>query len=523
MERRKAKLLLFFQAVCQKQLSLVILLTVILSLQSRSAIDSTATLSLNDIEELIRKGDLDRGYESLLRLKNQFLLENDSLNYAVALIKMGKIQVLLGEFNNAQGLYFNAIQWLPEKESQAERADVYNGIANNYYRQQRYDSSTYYFSLAEELLLKIDDQSRLKISRLNKGSLMLGHGDYKGAIANYTNILDQLDSNLYVAATLNLGVAYLNLDQRDSADYFLNKALSGSLQSENTEYQIYALRNLGYLSYNFDDYKAACDYYEEYRNIKDSLYSASTAVSITQLEQDYALAKEQLALKEAELETLTWQRWVIAIAALFVIGLLTVWGIYKRRKAIQKVKTQAILQTRELENKRITDLLWKEIGDSTKGGKLSLPGQELPEHTIPGAIAAVRFLSNQQFNPYLQLGLTKAVDNLIDVLSKGKEISIKRELENITIDRQDRLIYYRIIENILVEVFSRLNTSDVKIELNVHKSDLHFEVEADEVMDKNQLRFQSAEARIHQLDGKLKFDIAADLSKVKVVIPLQKA
>ncbi|MFT6182503.1 MAG: tetratricopeptide (TPR) repeat protein [Flavobacteriales bacterium] len=477
-------------------------------------------------DSLFKEGDLQGAY--IQYEKHRLLKESrkDTEHLANVFNKLGIVKDQLEQYEESRRFFLMAKSYSNLSGDSAELGDSFNNLACSYYFTGVFDSAFLYFDSTAKVFSEIGDLKRLSIIEFNRGSMMIQRGDNEGAIKQYKSSIQSnsslKDTVLGIVASLNLGVAYLNVETNDSSLFYLQESESLAKLYWYPEHLKSILNNLGHLHYNMGEFEKACDYYESYHDLKDSLYSASTALSIAQLEQESSLAKEKLALKEAELETAIWQRWVIAIAALFVIGLLTVFGIYKRRKAIQKVKTQAILQTREEENKRITDLLWKEIGDSTKGGKLSLPGQELPENAIPGAIAAVRFLSNQQFNPYLQLGLTKAVDNLIDVLSKGKGISIQRELEDIVIDKQDRLIYYRIIENILVEVFSRLNTSDVKIELNIQKSNLHFQAEADEVMDKNQLRFQSAEARIQQLNGKLKFDLSAHSSKLKVVIPLPK-
>jgi len=490
---------------------------------SRGAANSATTSLLHEADSLIEEGRLLEAYSWLQKLK----IESDLLEpfeRGRIINKQGTIKDMLGQNVEARSLFHQALRIGERHSDSAAVGDAYNNLGCSFFKNEHFDSASYYFARTADVFATLGDFKRLSIIELNVISMMIQEGMAEKGIeyykSSFLNKSTELHPQTEAVTNLNIGVAYLNLDSFLLSEAYLLKAIELAIEYDYAEYEMMSLSNLGDLHYNFKRFKESCDYYEEYYTLKDSLYSSSTALSIAQLEQEYALAKEKLSLKEAELETITWQRWVIAIAALFVIVLLVIYGEYKRRKAIQKARTQAILQTREDENKRITDLLWSEIGSSTKGGKLTFPGQELPEHTIPGAIAAARFLSNQQFNPYLQLGLTNAVDNLITVLSKGKGILITRELEDIEIDKQDRLIYYRVIENILVEVFSRMNTTNVQVELQLKKSDLLFQVEVDEVLDSLQLRFQSAAARLEQLNGKLKFELLAESSTVKVVIPV---
>ncbi|MGB1032171.1 MAG: hypothetical protein ACPGWM_06135, partial [Flavobacteriales bacterium] len=264
-------------------------------------------------------------------------------------------------------------------------------------------------------------------------------------------------------------------------------------------------------------YKEAADYYDEYHLLKDSIAGSKTALEINRLEQEYSLAKEKLEKNKAEMETHRWQLIGIVVVSLLLIVIALGIAFYKGRIAIQQARTQAVLETREKENKRITDLLWKEIGISSKDKKLSLPGQELPEHTIPGAIAAARFLSNQQFNPYLQLGLDRAIDHLIKNLSSGNQIEVSQELSVIKLDKDRNLAVYRALENLLVELFSDAKTASLSVSLTQKNHNLFFRISTDHSMNQEHLRFQSAEARINSLKGKLK--LSDNDREINVSIP----
>ncbi len=507
---------------------LVLILFFVLNINSscRGSDDRTATFLSAKGDSLFKQGALQEAYLVFMELQRHFqLLQNDSGN-VMTNNQLAKVRASLRDFDQSRILYNKVLKYGKEVLNRNVIAAVYNDIGCTFFEEGNLDSAFFYFQRTEKMLQDSKNFQLLTRIQLNLGVMMIERGKYEEAIIQTNKALKnnklQNDTVVALVGPLNIGVSFLEIDNFDSAYFYLNHAEVLSSDLNYPTYLKQAYLNLGHLHYNFDKFEEACDYYESYYQLRDSLYNIQTAIAISKIEQDYALAKEKLSLKEAQLKTLTWQRWAIAIAAMFVVGLVVVFSIYKRRKAIQKARTEAILQTREDESRRITDLLWKEIGFSAKERKLSLPGQELPENTIPGAIAAVRFLSNQQFNPYLQLGLTKAVGNLIDVLSKGKGIIIERRLDDIDLNKQDRLIYYRIIENILVEVFSHLNTTNVKLELKAQSGNLYFLTETDEEMDKNQLRFQSAEARVQQLKGKLKFELADDSSKIKVVIPMAK-
>ena len=490
---------------------------------SWGSIPVTPTSILNRADSLQKVGSFAEAFELLANMQLSYLDSLDFENQSETANRMGQIKDQLGEHSRALDLFRESLTYALLSEDPVTIADAMNSIGVSHYHNDNLDSASQYFNLSSELFKETGELRRLAFAEFNRGSMFVANEDYEKAIEHYSasvEINEELaDTVLAVSTSINLGIIYLNSGYYDSSIHYLSSAHTQAASLGLKQQELAAILNLGHAYYNSERFKEASDTYEIYHAIKDSVYSHETQIEINRLNEEYLLSKEKLEKNKAELESLRWQRFsIIGISILLILIVLGV-GYSRARMKIQKARTQAIVATREDENKRITDLLWKEIGVSSQDKKLSFPGQELPEHTIPGAIAAARFLSNQQFNPYLQLGLDRALEHLLINLTSGKNIQTKHEMSSIKLEKSRKLAVYRAIENILVELCSDRNSTDLDIELKENTDQLHFAVTVGHLLNPAQIRFKSAEARINSLKGKLKIEIAKN--RITVIVPIE--
>lgn len=177
------------------------------------------------------------------------------------------------EFNNSSKMLL--------KNSIAEKDSINIGKAYKcraiYYKGiQNYDSSFIYFSKAEKLYSKKNDQQTLAYVYLNKGIIQYTVSDFLGAELSLTRAYSiykdsQEKSQLY--ATLNeLGLVYNELKEYDKAIFYHTKALETvrqyNLQS-NQHQEAVCYNNLGYLYIKQKKYNEAIENFE--LGLKDKL------------------------------------------------------------------------------------------------------------------------------------------------------------------------------------------------------------------------------------------------------------
>lgn len=449
-------------------------------------------------------------------LRNKYSSENKMDSLSIVLNRQGIIASRLKSYELALEKFKQANLYARNCESIEERGNTFNNIGATYCVLGHLDSAEYYWNLSTELYAKLPTSNGGVISSLNWGALMIEHEEEKLAIEQFRHTLRTFpkDTLASIIVPLNIGNAFINLENEDSARVYLEEALEKSTELEKLQYKIPALLNLGHLYYNMEDYKTSNDYYEAYHELKDSLYNAEISVTIEELENQFELEKEKLALADKELEALRWERTAIAIA--LVLLLLLTAGVlwYRNRKKVEQARSEAMFEAREKENKRIADLLWKEIGESSKEGKLLLSGQELPENTIPGAIAAARFLNNQQFNPFLAVSLKKALEHLVESLSKRHEIAVKAELVDVQVPMKSRAKHYRAIEKLLLFIVQSKGTSEITFKLAEEGTGWSASFSTDGELNEKDAIWPLSKALVKRIDGKVKLQAQSNTNQI---------
>lgn len=513
MERRKEK-----QSLSILKIKLTLLSWIFLVFICKSQVNSEIDLAFNfnTCEELADDGDIESAITCLEYALNEFEKNNSEDSAVMVLTRLGIFQARSGALERALIYNKRAFNIAERLTNDTLIADALNNIAGNYFELNQIDSASHYWKLSENHFVAAGDFNRSILFRLNQGAKYLQDDQNKKAVGYFQEILNDhpLDTLVRIISPMNIGIALMNDELNDSALIRLNDALSKSIEFDKPEYEIPALLNLGHLYYNMEDYKTSNDYYEAYHELKDSLYNAEISVTIEELENQFELEKEKLALADKELEALRWERTAIAIA--LVLLLLLTAGVlwYRNRKKVEQARSEAMFDAREKENKRIADLLWKEIGESSKEGKLLLSGQELPENTIPGAIAAARFLNNQQFNPFLAVSLKKALEHLVESLSKRHEIAVKAEMVDVQVPMKSRAKHYRAIEKLLLFIVQSKGTSEITFKLAEEGAGWIASFSTDGELNEKDAIWPLSKALVKRIDGKVKLQVQSNTNQI---------
>lgn len=134
-------------------------------------------------------------------------------------------------------------------------------IADIYYKKAKKDSSFYYFNLAKNSYLEIQDSSGVGKSLVNMAILQHDKGDYYGSIetsleANkfLKNVQDSLTRWILAASYNNIGICSSYLYDFDTSVKFYNNAIKYANEPEN-KYTYY--NNLGDVLISLKKYKEA--------------------------------------------------------------------------------------------------------------------------------------------------------------------------------------------------------------------------------------------------------------------------
>ena len=173
---------------------------------------------------------------------------------------------LLEEFNRSSKLLLNNSIYSSDTINLGK---AYRSRATYFQKFDKLDSSFIYFSKAEKLYLKLNDEKVLANIYLNKGVVQFMASDFLGAELSLSRaymLYKSSDNKDKLYGTLNqLGLVYNELKEYDKAVFYHTKALETvkkfKLQS-NQHQEAVCYNNLGYLFIKQKKYKEAISYFE---------------------------------------------------------------------------------------------------------------------------------------------------------------------------------------------------------------------------------------------------------------------
>jgi len=190
-----------------------------------------------------------------------------------------------------------------------------------------------------------------------------GFKDYDKALEYYhqgLRIAQQIgDINRESVNQNNMGLTFLNINQLDSAQYYLERGLKIAQDLQDYEEIYDANSHLSTLYYKKQDYRSAYDYYLKAVEARDSIFLVDKNESLAEAEARYQNEKKQAEITRQELEIArktTLNNRVITISVVvFLISLLLFQGYLFRQKRLKKTSEMA-LQMQQLEANKLREL-----------------------------------------------------------------------------------------------------------------------------------------------------------------------
>ncbi len=296
-------------------------------------------------------------YDKAIALYLNALRIHDSLKLTLETAEdMGSIGILYktkGDYDKALGYYLTAIKKFESVKSAGNIAAYSSNIGSIYRIQKKYTESLKYLNNALEYYSKANNPAGLGEITNNLALLYWDMGELDKALAGLLNALEiQRKRNNYRQISIvlnNIGGLHLDLAKNKKPDgqiynpslsntskvNYLKKAKTYLLEAQSlavANQYTYILQdvyfNLSEISKELNNFKSAYDYYIQYSNLKDSIFSIDKSNAIFELESKFnteqknreSQIREQQRLKAIQYRNnLQYSGIMISILILFII------------------------------------------------------------------------------------------------------------------------------------------------------------------------------------------------------------
>jgi signal transduction histidine kinase len=225
---------------------------------------------------------------------------------------------------------------------------------------------------------------------------------------------------------------------------------------------------------------------------------------------------------------------------ILAMGIIVFFFIYQKRMVAkqnelalldlehQKELMGAVIQTKELEQRRIALELHDDVGSTLTAIKFSIPRlnitteeKELLNANLANAIQKVRRISNDLLPSILEeLGLITASRNLIKTLNETTDLiyTIECPSETIPHPKDVELAFYRVMQELLNNILKYAEASIVGVTIVTTQSGIRMTISDDgkgfipsdhTQRDRPSLGLKNMESRIQQIKGTIRYEKGA--------------
>ncbi|MEQ8364942.1 MAG: histidine kinase [Cyclobacteriaceae bacterium] len=176
-----------------------------------------------------------------------------------------KCVALKGALLRKSGDYQKSIDYLVPLLSKVANDSVLSEmnwqLSISYRKKDLYDSALYYSQRAERIADKIDNPKYQSFAVQSMANIYSALGEYELALEKEKQLMSIAErmgkKNLIISNTANLAVSYFDLDQKDSALYYYEKAQSLAIELNDLENQCLLYTNFANYQIDKGNYKEA--------------------------------------------------------------------------------------------------------------------------------------------------------------------------------------------------------------------------------------------------------------------------
>lgn len=365
--------------------------------------------------------------------------EKDIRQIAKTYQNIGLIHHELDDYEKASFYYNKALEINTTLKNDTNIAGLLQNLGIIYYHNNEYTKALDYYEKSISIFHELGDTQSIGITFSNIGLIQLAQSYYKEAYQNFEKSKDFFDRTDFKLGKMwalhNMGTAKLWLKEFQGAESLYQLSLRNAKDLHSSEGVISNLEALTELNAQKGNYEAAYFYQIASTNMRDSIHSIESKDKIAELEALYNLESQekQIATTVADIRREKAQN----TAFIFVLSILTITSIiiylaYRQKKQSQletysrKLELENVLveRTKELEN-QIVERKIAEESDKLKSSFLANMSHELrtPMNAI---IAFSNFLRepdlpSKKHSEYLNHitaagdSLLRLIDDIIDI------------------------------------------------------------------------------------------------------------
>lgn len=310
------------------------------------------------------QGDLKLALENLNEAEELYLQEGDQEGAANCLMNTGMVYADIQEYGKALDIYNRSIQKFTELGLNGRIATTFTKIGTVLMEQGKLEDAREYFTNALQMHARegftygqAEAQNRLGTLFLLEGETEQAEHHLRRAKALSEHIDDR---DGLISSQIQFGKMLRLQGNNEEARQELEQALVVADEKRLKKYQLLALRELKLLEKQSGNLEKALLYYDDYLNLKDSIYDTNKSKQIAALEFANELEdkdKEVAMLQEKE-RLDSYIKWGLlsGVIALTVISLLI---IHNQRQ--QSARNRELMASREalaksaLENSRLRE------------------------------------------------------------------------------------------------------------------------------------------------------------------------
>lgn len=290
--------------------------------------------------------------------------------------------------------------------------------------------------------------------------------------------------------------ARLLLDQANprEARQVAEQLLQNSQEKENLEHQINAYQLLSESAEKLGDYSSALKANQNLMSYRDSIFEVNQATSFAYYQTRYETEKKESEIlrKSVELEetkAASRLRTQILLGIILLVTLVATVIFFnsrlrnlRKQKRLEQEFSQQLLKMQEEERKRISKDLHDGLGQSLLliKNKVALNQSENAGEMLDTAISELRSIARSLHPMQLEkLGLSKALEQMLDQIDQETEIFVSSEIEDITsaLPKEKELQLYRITQEAINNVLKHSEADALRVLLKKETNQVILSIE----------------------------------------------
>ena len=217
---------------------------------------------------------------------NEAINLSDKINWIygknLSLLKLGKIEYLMGNFDKSLKYNLNALSFFKSINDKEGIAVSTNQVGENYSKLQKDSLAILYLNKSLEISKEIKNIVLVKTNYTNLGALSARNGQYNKALNYYFEALKikskDNNSNINGIINGNIGSIYLELGKFEDALKYYQKAIKINEKNEMKVSLAYNYYNLAVLYYNLGKYHEATNNFDKVINLQNFINDNSMII-----------------------------------------------------------------------------------------------------------------------------------------------------------------------------------------------------------------------------------------------------